>query len=257
MEPKAVFVAWRSGGPSTGHWGPVGRLDMTSAGTFRFLYTRGARTLEGFEPFPGMPLLDEVYESVKLFPLFANRLLAKSRPEYEAYLRWGGFAPTLPPDPIALLAVMEGRRATDSVEVFPCPTAGQDGMFECTFFLHGIRWTTPQAQEWVGQSTGGEQLDLQPDNANEAAPKAVGVWTRTSSPLRIGYVPRYLARDIRRLDDASSLRAIDLRIYQVNADAPLQQRLLCRFRTKWPTGFEPCTGEEFEPIPDASALAVS
>lgn len=99
---QSLFVAWRTPDPSHGRWEPVGRLDG-DAGGYRFQYTRGARRLEEFAPFPGMPDLEAVYESDELFPLFANRLLAPSRPEYEAFLAWGGFDPNNPPDPIAVL----------------------------------------------------------------------------------------------------------------------------------------------------------
>ncbi len=133
---QSLFVAWHC--PSHGRWEPVGRLDG-DAGGYRFQYTRGARRLEGFAPFPGMPDLEAVYESDELFPLFANRLLASSRPEYEAFLAWGGFDPNNPPNPIAVLGVTGGRRATDSLEVFPCPQPDADGCYVNKFFLHGVR----------------------------------------------------------------------------------------------------------------------
>jgi hypothetical protein len=121
---NSSFVAWR---PSTTHsgWRPVGRLQH-DGGLYRFWYTSGARK-PGFRPFPGMDSLQQVYESEELFPLFANRLLSESRPEYEEYLRWSGFDPSSPPDPIIVLGVTEGIRQTDAVEVFPCPMPDTDG----------------------------------------------------------------------------------------------------------------------------------
>ena len=116
---SALFVAYRGGAPQHGGWGPVGRLEH-DGGLYRFCYTRGASTLPGFRPFSQMEDLSQVYESEELFPLFDNRLLSPSRPEYEAFLRWGGFDPNNPPDPIAILGVTEGIRQTDQVEVFPC-----------------------------------------------------------------------------------------------------------------------------------------
>jgi len=115
---NALFVAWRSGDAQNGRWGPVGRLDYDGQ-TYRFCYTRGAHTLAGFQPFSQMDNLGQVYESEELFPLFANRLLARSRPDYQSFLTWSGFDPSNPPDPISLLSVTEGRRQTDSIEVFP------------------------------------------------------------------------------------------------------------------------------------------
>jgi hypothetical protein len=123
---NALYVAWRSGADAEGHWGPVGRLEHEGY-FYRFVYTRGALTLPRFEPFPGMPHLDRVYESAQLFPVFANRLLSPSRPEYQRFLSWSGFSAADPPDPIALLGVTEGRRATDALEVFPCPAPDVEG----------------------------------------------------------------------------------------------------------------------------------
>ena len=54
----ALLVAWRSESGTRG-WGPVGRLEYDGS-VYRFVYTRGARTLEGFRPFPQMENLEEI-----------------------------------------------------------------------------------------------------------------------------------------------------------------------------------------------------
>lgn len=243
-----VFIAWRSGEPNEGRWGPVARVDHGPRG-YQFVYTKGAQTLPGFQPFVGMSDLNAVYESDELFPLLANRVLTKSRPEYEAYLTWGGFDPSNPPDPLALLAVTEGRRQTDSVEVFPCPQPDADGCYLNKFFLHGVRWMPAAAQERIAQLKSGEALGLMLDILNPHDPYAVAV--RTSDPigrLMIGYVPRYLAQDAWRLCAQCQPDFIELRVERVNVGAPLQQRVLCRMNACWPDGFRPCSREEFEPI---------
>ena len=89
---NSLYVASRSGDREHGNWGVVARLDRVSDG-WRFLYLQGAKTLQQFRPFYEFPDLGVVYESDALFPLFANRLLSKSRSEYEAWLTWGGFDP--------------------------------------------------------------------------------------------------------------------------------------------------------------------
>ena len=50
---SSFFVAWRTGEQANGQWGPVGRLDHVGP-CYRFVYTRGARGLEGFGALPGM-----------------------------------------------------------------------------------------------------------------------------------------------------------------------------------------------------------
>jgi len=245
---QSLFVAWRSGEPLKGRWGPVGRLDHGSAG-YRFVYTHGARTLEGFTPFPGMANIDSVYESQELFPLFANRLLAPSRPEYEAYLAWGGFDPDNPPDPIAVLGVTEGRRATDSLEVFPCPQPDADGCFITKFFLHGVRWMAPAAIERISRLQEGESLGFMLDVNNQQDPRAVAVRTcDTRDRFMIGYVPRYLALDVWRLVAQCHPDNLKLSVARMNKDAPHQQRVLCRMTACWPDAFLPCSGEDYQPI---------
>jgi hypothetical protein len=242
----ALFVAWRGGDANHGAWGPVGRLEH-DGGLYRFCYTRGARTLAGFQAFPQMEDLEQIYESEELFPLFANRLLAPSRPEYEAYLRWGGFAAGSQPDPIAILGVTEGKRETDSVEVFPCPTPDADGCYLNKFFLHGLRWVPPEAHQRILRLTENERLFVMLDVWNAHDPNAVAIRTE-SPPMMIGYVPRYLATDVWELLRQCQPEFCKLFVQQVNRDAPLQQRVLCRLHACWPAGFRPCSGDSFEPI---------
>jgi hypothetical protein len=241
---SSLFVAWR---PIEGAgWRPVGQLEH-DGGLYRFWYTRGAAR-PGFHAFPQMERLDQVYESEELFPIFANRLLSESRPEYEAYLRWSGFDIDNPPEPILVLGVTEGIRQTDAVEVFPCPRPDVEGCYLNRFFLHGVRWMPPAAIERIGRLAPGDRLKLMPDLQNEHDPQAVAVRTH-SEPTLIGFVPRYLAHDVWQLMRECDADVIEMRVERVNRDAPLQNRLLCRMRACWPDGFEPCSSEDFAPIP--------
>jgi hypothetical protein len=246
---KALFVAWRSEEPHG--WGPVGRLEYDGK-LYRFSYVQGAKTLPGFRPFPGMDDLEQVYESEELFPLFANRLLSKARREYDDFLLWGGFDPALSPDPIAILEVTEGIRQTDAIEVFPCPVPDLKGCYLNKFFLHGIRWMEPAAMQRIQNLRPNEPLRVTPETQNAADPNAVGVYT-TDDSVKIGYVPRYFARDVRKLLGGCGEEFLELFVEQVNPAAPLQHRVLCRIQACWPSGFEPCSGEEFLPIPSGIA----
>lgn len=250
----AVFIAWRGGSPERGEWSPVARLDRLD-GEYRFVYTQGARTLAGFHPFPGMADLEEVYHSATLFPLFANRLLSKSRPEYEAWLTWSGFDPQRPPEPLALLSVTEGIRQTDALEVFPCPLPDPvDGKYRTRFFVHGLRHASPQAQARLATLHAGNVLSIELEDDNAHDPQAVAVWIDGDERLRLGYVPRYLARDARTLARHVGADAIDLRVVRINPGAPLQMRLLCSLTAAWPRGFAPCSSVEFQPIVDDAAV---
>lgn len=244
---NCLFVAWRSAEPSQSNWGPVGVLERTPTGSYRFGYTKGARSLPGFRPFPGMARYDVLYESDELFPIFANRLLNARRPEYEPSLMWSGFEAGEQPNPIQLLGVTEGRRQTDSLEVFPCPEPDADGCFAAKFFLHGLRHASPEAIARVSLLKNGELLRIVPEDDNQFDRYAVAVWTE-GVEHRIGYVPRYLARDIRLLHGSCGPDFATLLVERINPGAPLQQRLLCQMKACWPPSFRPCSGEEFQPI---------
>jgi len=82
-----LFVAWQD--PETRRWWPVGRLSCKN-GDCHFVYTRGVEASERFVPFGRMTNFHDVYVAKVLFPLFANWLLPKSRPEYGDFLRWLG-----------------------------------------------------------------------------------------------------------------------------------------------------------------------
>jgi hypothetical protein len=243
----ALLVAWRSGTGDRG-WGPVGRLEYDGQ-DYCFVYTRGARTLEGFRPFPQMEDLEQVYVSSELFPIFANRLLSKSRPEYEAFLRWGGFESDNPPDPISILGVTEGIRQTDSVEVFPCPVPDSSGCYLNKFFAHGLQYLPAQSHERLLRLQPGEQLVMMPDPFNESDEYAMAVRT-VEERMIVGYFPRYLARDAWRLLQECDPDFMRIFVERVNPDAPLQQRLLCRMNACWPEGFHPCADDSFLPIPE-------
>jgi hypothetical protein len=242
---NSLFVAWRPPMPDQTGWRPVGRLEH-DGGLYRFWYVKGAGKAD-FRPFAGMETLDQVYESEELFPLFANRLLSKSRPEYESYLRWSGFDIGHRPDPILVLGVTEGIRQTDAVEVFPCPAPGADGCYLNKFFLHGIRWMSQPAIERISRLVPDEPLKLMLDLQNDHDPSAVAVRTEAER-MQIGFVPRYLAHDVWQLAGGCGVKFIELAVARLNRDAPLQNRVLCRMHACWPGGFQPCSGPDFMPI---------
>jgi hypothetical protein len=245
---STLLVASRSSEPQHGGWSPIGRLEVES-GIYRFVYTQGARTAKGFTPFSGMEDLTQIYESPELFPVFANRLLPKSRPEYDAFLKWSGFDPANPPDPLLLLGVTEGIRRTDLIELFPCPAPDARGCYLNKFFLHGLRYMPEAAKARVQALKPDEPLYPMWDACNPADHQAVALRTVNDDRLMLGYVPRYLAQDVWKIFQECHPDFIKIFVHRVNLDAPLQQRLLCRMQACWPEGFKPCSGEEFQPIP--------
>jgi len=251
---NTLFVAWHTKAPPVGNdpvWGPVGRLEFEN-GVYRFCYIQGANSLSGFQPFAGMEDLGQVYESNKLFPLFANRMLPPSRPEFRAYLTWSDFDPDDPPEPLLLLGRTGGVKQTDAVELFPCPAPNSHGNYINFFFAHGVRFHLPNAGPVLAQLHVGDELKLRPQPLNPADPNAVAIFA-DGTPL--GYVPRYLASDVKRLIEECPEQEVRIVVQRVNSDAPIQQRLLCRLQACWPAGFQPCDGEQFRPIPTGCDVA--
>jgi hypothetical protein len=234
----------------------LGRLDF-AGGKYRFAYSKGARVAEGFQYFHGMEDLGMLYESEELFPVFANRLLSKNRPEYDAYLTWGGFDPNNPPDPISILGVTEGIRRTDPIEVFPCPEKDEEGMFRAKFFLHGLHHMPEVVKDRVNSIKPGTRLYPMLDFCNPVDKRAVALRTEEDGVLVLGYAPRYLARDMWQIFEKCSRDKIQFEVVRANPNAPFQQRLLCKMRSCWPEGFAPCSGEEFQLIPDMSGDLVT
>ena len=134
-----LFLAWRQQGR---RWWPVGRLARDADGHYEFSYTQGALQAQreaNFAPILSFPDFERSYSSDVLFPMFANRLLSESRPEY------GGFMAALDlpvsdwSDPISVLGRSGGQRMTDTFEAFPLPERTADGRYRVKFFVHGPR----------------------------------------------------------------------------------------------------------------------
>ncbi|HEY4697898.1 MAG TPA: HIRAN domain-containing protein [Gallionella sp.] len=240
---KALFVAWQD--MKSRSWAPVGRLTHED-GVYRFVYTRGAEAMPDFRPFGVMQDLHSAYKSEKLFPLFANRILAKNRPEYSDYLKWLGLNEARY-DELEELARTGGLRATDSLELFPCPepTAGKN--YEVYFFCRGLRHLHAENQERAQQLKPGERLYLMQDLQNPHDPMALLM--RTVEPITlVGYAPRYYSAEFTQLIKSTAPDQVKVTVEQVNLDAPVQYRVLCKLTSPWPANFSPCTTQDFEAL---------
>jgi hypothetical protein len=153
---KVLYVAMEDTGSR--RWAPVARLRRKN-GHYVFDYTRGAERLSNFEPFGRMSNVGCQYVSDTLFPLFENRVLAAGRPEYQDYLRWLGLTEQQH-DPIEELARTGGRRATDALELVPCPEPTRDGRYELHFFARGLRHNRAEEQVRAAKLVPGERLYL-------------------------------------------------------------------------------------------------
>lgn len=223
-------------------WHAVGRLTRFG-GEYRFAYTHGATVSPRFIPFGRMSNLAAEYRSTDLLPLFSNRILPKSRPEYFDYLRWMALDST-DADPLTVLGRTGGLKSTDSLATYPLPTRGEDGDYRVVFFCHGLRYSAENALARIAELSVGDRLYPMHDMQNPKDQEALAL--RSDDPAAfLGYCPRFFARDFHVLLQKRSASA-SVSVMRVNADAPIEFRLLCEFRSPWPAGFHPCAGGEYE-----------
>ncbi len=150
MNDRTFFLGWQD--KQSRAWYPVGRLDASKDGhDYRFSYTKGALQAQeklGFKPLYDFPEFEDTYRSEKLFPLFKNRIMTPGRRGFQEYLKLLDLEGT-EPDPLQIMAVDGGYRATDSYQVFPKISKDADGCFKTRFFLHGWRHVNGASQKRV------------------------------------------------------------------------------------------------------------
>jgi len=220
---------------------------------FVFSYTKGAleaRQGAGFQPLPSFPEFDRIYISRELFPLFSNRSLPQSRPEYKQYLDWLCVQET-EADPVAILSRSGGQRVTDTLEVFPAPTKSHTGQYELHFLVHGLSHMPAESAVRVERLTRGERLLIMWDVQNPSDNLALALRTAEifeRDMFLVGYCPRYLRGDIIETMKQGGITPI-VTVERVNrSPAPLQFRLLCELIMPSVEGFTPFSTDEYTPL---------
>lgn len=235
---KALYIAWQD--PGTRLWNTVGRLSHGKE-HYQFVYTQGALESPRFEYLGRMHDKRKIYRSNTLFPLFANRVLDASRPEYPDYLSWMGVDAKV--DEMELLARSGGRRGTDQLCVYPEVEANDQGEMELYFFSHGLRYLNDAEKAVICSLKPGDSLRLTPDVANDYDHHALIL--ETQEPVRVGYCPRYLNQGLLSIQKQTPIR---LTVEKANLKAPLQFRLLCKAVFVPPEGFELYSTTAHQPL---------
>ena len=246
METQTLFLAWRAHDPHH-QWFPVGRLDLEKEPKqrYRFRYVRGAeqaRARAGFSPPFEFPDLNQGYEFDRLFPIFQNRVMQPTRPDFPDYLRSLGLPEQA--EPFEILSISGGRRATDSYEVFPKIKKTADGSFTCRFFLHGSRHVNQKAQERITKLQPGENLYVTLELTNPATGLAVQI--QTEDYHMIGWSPRYLVADLTAAVANSCEHSAEV-VLNNTGHSYVNQQVLVEMRGRW-HDHEPMSGEEFQPL---------
>lgn len=235
-----LYIAWQD--PQSRLWHTVGQLNREKD-LYTFVYTRGALASPRFKYLGRMRDVHKKYYSQELFPLFANRILNSSRPEYRDYVEWLAMNPDKENDPMQLLARSGGERATDELYVFAYPETNDQGELELFFLSNGLRYLDPANLQRIGQLQTGDRLTLRHESENKH--DAFALMLETDDLIKVGYCPRYLSRD---LCQAMEKTTIQLTVERVNLDAPIQFRLLCKAVFKLPEGFELFADDEYQSL---------
>jgi len=233
-----LYIAWQD--PQKRNWHTVGRLTKEKD-MYCFVYTRGALASSRFTYFGRMFDLHKPYYSHELFPLFANRVLNRSRSEYPDYLRWLALNPDIQQEPMQLLARSGGKRRTDELYVFPYPEVNDSGQMEIYFLSHGLRHLSTESLCRIERLKDGERLSFRHEIENTHDQFALILESKEST--KVGYCPRYLNRDLKMILDNTN---ISLSLARLNLDAPLQFRLLCKAEFTMPSGVEVFASNEYQ-----------
>jgi len=245
---RTLFLAWQD--PDERDWYTVGRLDQKD-GTYIFQYTKGAKQAQehGFDPIVSFPDFQRTYESDEIFPLFANQVLSRNRPEFDNFVEWLSI-PKDEADPIAILA-RTGDQVTDTLEIFPYPQKRDEHTYTLHFFVRGLRHQSTCAIDRAKKLKSGDPLLLTPDVQNEHDPNACLLRTAEQEEQDMhlmGYLPRYLAREFARLPK-EEMRNSTVKVVRVNpSPAPVHFRILCRLTMNWTSEGMPFDESVYQPL---------
>lgn len=241
-----LYVSWRAPAGSIQPIGLLIRRWDAEGERFIYAYLKLAEQLEqteGFRPLPGLPELHERYESPVLFPVFANRLMPRSRPDFDLLARRVDLSGQA--DPFEVMARSGGLRQTDRIEVFSGPVHTEDERSSCLFFARGIRYV-PGAAEAVDELAPGDELVLGTDPENPFNSRALRLLVRDGRV--VGYVPDYLVEHVHELTDLNEAQP-RITVEHVNdATAAPHLRLLCRLDAPWPAGYQAFSDARFQPL---------
>ena len=158
------------------------------------------------------------------------------------------------PDPLEIMAVDGGYRATDRYQVFPKIKTNPDGCFQTRFFLHGWRHTNEAARKRLERLTEDENLFVTAELTNPETTTAVQIQTEDYHML--GWAPRYLVHDLVHAM-ANSPGVLKCKVVRFNPmPAPSKQRVLIELCGQWPDSYSPMEGDEFKLL-NSDDLAMS
>ena len=238
---EKLIVTWRN--PDNHKWTPVAHLQYKD-NKYYLNYLHGAKATS-FRPFGEMKDLNNTYSAEELFPIFKNRLLSKSRPEYEDFLQWLNIDKNDEND-LLELAMSKGIRATDELQLFPIPQKNDKGNYEVLFFSHGISHISKSYVKRLDTLKKGDKLLILKDVQNTVDSYALMLRTEDEPAELVGYCPAFFVKDFNKLMELNGNNKLLVTVEKVNQDAPLQLKLLCKLTTHWAEDFKAFDDKEFQ-----------
>jgi len=218
---------------------PIGVLGFDGK-QYSFRYLEVAGTDPEFRPLLGFRDLEGLYTSDDLFPLFQERVLDPSRPDFERVIERLDLDPSRA-TPWEQLVRLGGASEGDTLQVTPFPFDTSAG-WQCLALLAGIRYlakkkvktrhgvaeqfTAEGLEEHLQSLREGQRLEIEPEIGNTYNQDALLAVTADGIP--VGYVPDWLARVMApRLREGTPIHAVVERLNDAGAGWHL--RLLIRF----------------------------
>ncbi len=195
-----------------------------------------------FQPFLGFPDLPRQYEAGALFPLFAQRVMRASRPDFSRYRQ----ALRLKADASDWLIIgrSQGQREGDGLRVFPEPYVDAAGGTTSTFFVSGLRHRMrqdPRVSAALDGLTPGARLNLvaEPTSVEDARALLVA----EGAGVTLAWVPSVLLSYVHAV---RSIAELSLIVVGTNGtDIPPAYRLLVQLRGTVAGGYQPFDGPEW------------
>ncbi|ARU61718.1 hypothetical protein CBW65_12305 [Tumebacillus avium] len=180
--PRLILM-WSN--PETKENCTIGVLTRNDHGySFRYIQNEVKRAFSfGFTLLSGFPLLEKMYFSNKLFPVFERRIPSKGRRDYKEVIQT--FSLSLFDDlDWEYLRVTKGELATDRF-YFIEPIRLEDRYFKIDFKIAAWKFVDEQVRLHPGQEL---NFVLEPGNLYDT--QAIQVFTNESHPRMVGYVPK-------------------------------------------------------------------
>lgn len=198
-----LLVVWQQ--PSTRAMIPVGILTF-DGGTYAFEYLPNVAQIAEFRPLLGFRDLTKRYESDELFPLFHERVMDPTRPDFVRVLDELSLDPASA-TPWEQLVRSGGSSEGDTLQVTPFPRESAEG-WTCTALAAGIRYLAKKTvattagptrlysdlelEAFLGGLVPGQPLQVIEEVGNDYNAEAQLFFTERDEP--VGYVPDWLAK---------------------------------------------------------------